>query len=82
MSAAAESLLAVPIAGRTRPQWQQWRQWLIAKILYDTTVDRQTKARARIGLTILAFAIVYSIIAVRLVLFGVASNNHAAHRVV
>jgi len=82
MSAAAESLFAVPIAGRTRPPWQQWRQWLIAKILYGTTVDRQTKARARIGLTILAFAVVYSIIAARLVLFGLASNNHAAHRVV
>jgi cell division protein FtsI (penicillin-binding protein 3) len=82
MSAAAESLFAVPIAGRTRLPWRQWRQWLIAKILYGTTVDRQAKARARIGLTILAFALVYSIIAARLVLFGLASNNHAAHRVV
>jgi cell division protein FtsI (penicillin-binding protein 3) len=82
MSAAAESLFAVPIAGRTRLPWRQWRQWLIAKILYGTTVDRQTKARARIGLTIVAFAFVYSIIAARLVLFGLASNNHAAHRVV
>ena len=82
MSAAAKSLFAVPIAGRTRLPWRQWRQWLIAKILYGTTVDRQAKARARIGLTILAFAIVYSIIAARLVLFGLASNNHAAHRVV
>ena len=82
MSAAAESLFAVPIAGRTRLPWRQWRQWLIAKILYGTTVDRQAKARARIGLTILAFAVVYSIIAARLVLFGLASNNHAAHRVV
>ena len=82
MSAAAESLFAVPIAGRTRLPWRQWRQWLIAKIVYGTTVDRQAKARARIGLTILAFALVYSIIAARLVLFGLASNNHAAHRVV
>ena len=82
MSAAAETLFAVPIAGRTRLPWRQWRQWLIAKILYGTTVDRQAKARARIGLTILAFAVVYSIIAARLVLFGLASNNHAAHRVV
>jgi cell division protein FtsI (penicillin-binding protein 3) len=82
MSAAAESLFAVSIAGRTRLPWRQWRQWLIAKILYGTTVDRQTKARARIGLTIVAFAFVYSIIAARLVLFGLASNNHAAHRVV
>jgi cell division protein FtsI (penicillin-binding protein 3) len=79
MSAAAESLFALPRLGRMRAPW---RQWLTAKILYGTAVDRPAKARARIGLTILAFAVVYSIIAARLVLFGLASNNHAAHRVV
>jgi len=79
MSAAAESLLAVPIARGTRPPW---RQRLIGRILYGTAVDRHAKARARIGLAIIAFAAVYSIIAARLVLFALASNNHAAHRVV
>src|SRR6516164_7289305 len=82
MSAAADSLFAAPIAGGRRPPWRQWRQWLIARILYGTAVDRQAKARARIGLAIIAFAAVYSIIAARLVLFALASNNHAAHRVV
>ena len=82
MSAAADSLFAAPIAGGRRPPWQQWRQWLISRILYGTAVDRQAKARARIGLAIIAFAAVYSIIAARLVLFALASNNHAAHRVV
>jgi cell division protein FtsI (penicillin-binding protein 3) len=79
MSAAAESLPAAPVARGARPPW---RQWLIRKILYGTAVDRQAKARARIGLAIIAFAAVYSIIAARLVMFALASNSHAAHRVV
>jgi cell division protein FtsI (penicillin-binding protein 3) len=45
-------------------------------------VDRHAKARARIGLAIIAFTAVYSIIAVRLVMFALASNSHATHRVV
>jgi cell division protein FtsI (penicillin-binding protein 3) len=63
--------------------WRQWRwQWLIGRVLYGSAVDRQAKARARIGLAIIAFAAVYSIIAARLVMFALASNSHAAHRVV
>jgi cell division protein FtsI (penicillin-binding protein 3) len=80
MSAAAAPLIAGPIG--SRPSWREWRQWLIGKILYGTAVNRQAKARARIGLAIIGFATVYSIIAARLVMFGVASNSHAAHRVV
>jgi cell division protein FtsI (penicillin-binding protein 3) len=45
-------------------------------------VDRHAKARARIGLAIIAFTAVYSIIAARLVMFALASNSHATHRVV
>src|SRR5690242_3006186 len=78
MSAAAESLSAVTLADRIGPRLRH----LIGKILYGSGVNRQVKARARIGLAIIAFAAVYSIIAARLVLFGLASNNHAAHRVV
>jgi cell division protein FtsI (penicillin-binding protein 3) len=79
MSAAAESLFAAPIARGTRPPW---RRWLIGKILYGAAVDRPAKARARIGLAIIAFAAVYSVIAARLVMFALASDSHAAHRVV
>ena len=74
------------------PSWQSWRspqswrqwQWqlLISRVLYGTAVDRHAKARARIGLAIIAFAAVYSIIAARLVMFALASNSHATHRVV
>jgi cell division protein FtsI (penicillin-binding protein 3) len=66
--------------------WRPWRQWqwqrLIGRALYGTAVDRHAKARARIGLAIIAFAAVYSIIAARLVMFALASNSHATHRVV
>jgi cell division protein FtsI (penicillin-binding protein 3) len=63
--------------------WRQWQwQWLIGRVLYGTAVDRHAKARARIGLAIIAFAAVYSIIAARLVMFALASNSHATHRVV
>jgi cell division protein FtsI (penicillin-binding protein 3) len=79
MSAAAESLLAAPIARGTPPPWLQW---LIGKILYGAAADRPAKARARIGLAIIAFAAVYSVIAARLVMFALASDSHAAHRVV
>jgi cell division protein FtsI (penicillin-binding protein 3) len=96
MSATAEPLAAASAIAPARrwswrswqswrsPQsWRQWQwQWLINRILYGTAVDRHAKARARIGLAIIAFAAVYSIIAARLVMFALASNSHATHRVV
>jgi cell division protein FtsI (penicillin-binding protein 3) len=78
MSAAAESLVAVPFADRIRPQLRH----LASKILYGSGVNRQAKARARIGLIIIAFAAVYSVIAARLVMFARVSDSHAVHRVV
>jgi cell division protein FtsI (penicillin-binding protein 3) len=59
-----------------------WRRRLLGALLYDNKVDRGAKARARVGLAILAFAVVYSIIATRLVMFAVASDGRTAHRVV
>jgi cell division protein FtsI (penicillin-binding protein 3) len=96
MSATAEPLAAASAIAPARqwswrfwqswrsPQsWRQWQwQWLINRVLYGTAVDRHAKARARIGLAIIAFAAVYSIIAARLVMFALASNSHATHRVV
>jgi cell division protein FtsI (penicillin-binding protein 3) len=82
MSVAAEPLSAIPLFTRAfRRSWPNW-QGLVGKILYGSAVDRQAKARARIGLAIIAFAAVYAIIAARLVMFGLASNSHAPHRVV
>jgi cell division protein FtsI (penicillin-binding protein 3) len=93
MSAAVEPLaVASAIAPARRRSWRSWRswqswrqwqwQWLIGRVLYGTAVDRHAKARARIGLAIIAFAAVYSIIAARLVMFALVSNSHATHRVV
>jgi cell division protein FtsI (penicillin-binding protein 3) len=54
----------------------------IRSLLYGRNTDRGAKARARVGLAILAFAIVYSIVAARLVMFGIASESRTVHRVV
>jgi cell division protein FtsI (penicillin-binding protein 3) len=80
MSATAETFPLQPAAPRSRQI--TWRHWLIRKLLYGRDVNRGAKARARIGLAILGFAAVYTIIAARLVMFAMASNSHAAHRLV
>ena len=59
-----------------------WRRRLMRALLYGNKADRGAKARARVGLAILAFAVVYSIIAARLVMFAVASDGRTVHRVV
>jgi len=59
---------------------EPWRRRLMTTLLYGNNVDRAAKARARVGLAILAFAVVYGIIAVRLVMFAVAPESHFARR--
>jgi cell division protein FtsI (penicillin-binding protein 3) len=49
-------------------------------LLYGNNVDRTAKARARVGLAILAFALVYTAIATRLVMFAVVPESHFARR--
>jgi cell division protein FtsI (penicillin-binding protein 3) len=61
---------------------EPWRRRLLSRLLYGRDANRSAKARARIGLAIIAFAAVYSIIAVRLVMFAVVSDSRAAHRIV
>ncbi|MDW4799935.1 hypothetical protein NQ294_32140, partial [Escherichia coli] len=46
---------------------EPWSQRLIRTLLYGSNVDRAAKARARVGLAILAFAAVYCVLAGRLV---------------
>ena len=50
---------ALRAIGRSEP----WRQRLIRSLLYGRNVDRAAKARARVGLAILAFAAVYAVLA-------------------
>lgn len=55
------------------------RPWY-RNIVYVRPVDRRVKARARVGLAILAFGVIYCVIAVRLMVFAVQSDPHAAQR--
>jgi cell division protein FtsI (penicillin-binding protein 3) len=59
---------------------EPWRQRLIRSLLYGRNVDRAAKARARVGLAMVAFGVVYGIIAVRLVMFPLGGDAHAERR--
>jgi cell division protein FtsI (penicillin-binding protein 3) len=57
-----------------------WHSGLLRAMLYGRNVDRTAKARARVGLAMLAFAAVYAVIAVRLVMFAVVPESHFVRR--
>ena len=59
---------------------EPWRRRFVRGLLYGRNVDRAAKARARVGLAILAFTAVYAIIAGRLVMFAVGADAHSARR--
>src|SRR2546421_8195421 len=59
---------------------EPWRQRLIRSLLYGRNVDRNVKARARVGFAILAFAAIYAVIGGRLVMFAVGADSHSARR--
>jgi cell division protein FtsI (penicillin-binding protein 3) len=63
-------------AASVENRWQR----LVRKLLYGRAVDRNVKAKARIGLAVLAFAGIYGVIALRLVMFAAVSNSHDARR--
>ena len=70
------------MTGRTRKERsvEPWRQRLVRSLLYGRNVDRAAKARARVGLAILAFVAVYAVIGGRLVMFAAGSDGHGARR--
>src|SRR5580658_1250083 len=74
MSATAETIPSAPA--------EPLRRRLLRGLLYGRNSNRAAKARARVGLAIVAFAAVYTVIAVRLVMFAVVSDGHTVHRVV
>jgi cell division protein FtsI (penicillin-binding protein 3) len=80
MSAIADASLPAA-AQAVKPPAPSWRLRLVNGLLYGNKVDRSAKARARVGLAIVAFAVVYCIIALRLVMFGIVSDSRTAHRV-
>ena len=59
---------------------QAWHRRLVQALLYGRGVDRNRKAKARLGLAIAAFAVVYLIIGARLVLYAVAPDVHVVRR--
>jgi cell division protein FtsI (penicillin-binding protein 3) len=69
-----------PVADPPPTPRDPWRRRLVNTLLYGRNVDRTVKARARIGLAILIFAIGYSIIATRLVIFAAVPDSHGARR--
>ena len=65
-----------PAAARTESRWQR----VMRKLLYGRDVNRTVKAKARLGLAILAFAGIYGVIALRLVMFAAVSDGHGERR--
>ncbi len=81
MSAVAETAAFQPAEQPTARPIESWRRRFVGGILYGNKVDRGAKARARVGLAILAFAAVYFIIALRVIMFGIVSDSRTVHRV-
>src|SRR5947208_2852225 len=71
-----DAIATLPAERSTEP----WRQRLIRSLLYGRNVDRAAKARARVGFAVLAFALVYAVLAGRLVMFAVGADSHGARR--
>jgi cell division protein FtsI (penicillin-binding protein 3) len=69
-----------PAVKPTERSTEPWRQRLIRSLLYGRYVDRAAKARARVGLAMLAFASVYALIGGRLVMFALGADAHSARR--
>jgi cell division protein FtsI (penicillin-binding protein 3) len=55
-------------------------QGALRSLLYGRDVDRNVKAKARLGLAIVAFAGIFSLIAFRLVMFATVAENHGGRR--
>jgi len=76
MSAIAE---VVPL--RSAEPTEPWGRRLKRRLLYGGNVDHAAKARARVGLAIVAFAFMYAVIAARLIMFGIVSESRDHHKV-
>ncbi|WP_420134201.1 peptidoglycan D,D-transpeptidase FtsI family protein [Rhodopseudomonas sp.] len=53
---------------------------MIRSLIYGKDVDRDAKARARVGLAMIAFAAVYGIIAFKLSMIAVLGDSHGTRR--
>src|SRR3982075_4513352 len=74
-------LAVPPPAQAARPvHVMPWHRRLVQAMLYGRDVDRDRKAKARLGLAVLGFVVIYGIIASKLVIFAIAPDSHAARR--
>jgi cell division protein FtsI (penicillin-binding protein 3) len=80
VNAATTSTATTQADQPARARAEPWRRRFTQALLYGRNVDRDKKARARLGLAILAFSLVYLIIAARLLLYGIAPESHVARR--
>lgn len=67
---------SLPIAGHHVP----WAQRMMRSLIYGRDIDRDAKARARVGLATLAFAAIYGVIAFKLAMIAVLGENHGIKR--
>ncbi|WP_024518116.1 penicillin-binding protein 2 [Bradyrhizobium sp. Tv2a-2] len=67
-------------AAQPKAKPEPWRRRLIRSLLYGRNVDRIAKARARVGLAILAFAAIYAVIGGRLVMFAIGADAHGGRQ--
>jgi len=63
-----------------QPGTNSWSRRLSHALLYGPNVDRAAKAKARLGLAIVVFALGYGVIAGRLVMFAVAPESQLVRR--
>src|SRR5262252_6647860 len=80
MNAQALPAADLPAVFPAKAYGAQWRRRLMSTLLYGENVNRTAKARARVGLAILAFTLVYGVIAVRLTMFAVSPDSHLSRR--
>jgi cell division protein FtsI (penicillin-binding protein 3) len=59
-------------------RWQR----AVRSLLYGRDVNRNVKAKARLGLAVVAFVAIYGVIALRLVMFASVSDGHGARRTI
>jgi cell division protein FtsI (penicillin-binding protein 3) len=71
---------ALPVLAAA-PLAEPWRRPTFRGLMYGN-IDRNAKARARIGLAVIAFVAIYGIIAGRLVLYAMTPDSRGTARVV
>jgi len=80
-AARSSTSITEPLAkNQPAPPREPWRRRLVRTLLYGNG-DRAAKARARIGLALLMFALGYGVIAARLIMFATAADGHSARRI-